>query len=90
MRFTGFAAVVAIALFSNAAVAQPKPQAVAEGLVHPWAVAFIEEGRFLITERGGRLRVVEANGTVGPAVIGTAPSGVIFGLWTITPSTLAA
>lgn len=36
--------------------------AVAEGLDHPWSVAFLPDGRFLVTERAGRLRLVGADG----------------------------
>jgi glucose/arabinose dehydrogenase len=43
---------------------------VAQGLENPWAVAFLPEGRFLVTERPGRLRVVEANGRLNPPVAG--------------------
>lgn len=32
---------------------------VAGGLEHPWAVAFLPDGRALITERGGRLRLLQ-------------------------------
>jgi len=45
-------------------------QVVASGLAHPWALAFLPEGRFLLTERPGRLRVVEADGRVNPALPG--------------------
>jgi len=45
-------------------------QVVASGLAHPWALAFLPEGRFLLTERPGRLRVVEADGRVNPALAG--------------------
>lgn len=54
----------------GAALAQPKAEAVASGLANPWAVAFIDGGRYLVTERGGRMRVVEADGKVGPAIAG--------------------
>lgn len=45
-------------------------ETVAGGLEHPWAVGFLPEGRFLVTERSGRMRVVEANGRLGAALAG--------------------
>lgn len=47
-----------------------KAATLAEGLEHPWAVAFLPEGRFLVTERPGRLRVIEANGQLQAPVEG--------------------
>lgn len=35
---------------------------VVEGLVNPWSVAFLPEGGMLITERGGKLRMVNSKG----------------------------
>jgi glucose/arabinose dehydrogenase len=35
---------------------------VAEGLEHPWALALLPDERMLITERAGRLRVIDKNG----------------------------
>lgn len=54
------------------ALAQAKrgSDVVATDLESPWGLAFLPEGRFLVTERPGRLRVVAANGTVGAPVAG--------------------
>jgi glucose/arabinose dehydrogenase len=35
---------------------------VTEGLVNPWGLAFLPDGRMLVTEKPGRLRVVSADG----------------------------
>ena len=43
---------------------------VARGLHNPWGLAFIGEGRMLVTERPGRMRVVGADGRVGEPLTG--------------------
>jgi glucose/arabinose dehydrogenase len=56
-----------------AQAAQPTPVTVAHGLVNPWALAFLSDGRMLVTERPGRLRIVTADGRVGEPVQGLPP-----------------
>ena len=48
----------------------PKVETFAKGLVHPWGLAFLPDGRLLVTERPGRLRIVGADGKLSPPVQG--------------------
>ena len=41
---------------------------VAHGLNHPWALAFLPNRHMLITEKPGAMRIVTADGTVGPSI----------------------
>jgi aldose sugar dehydrogenase len=57
---------------------------VTEGLEIPWAIAFLPDGRRLVTERPGRLRIVNADGTLQrepvrgtPAVIHHGQGGLL-------------
>lgn len=45
---------------------------VTKGLVHPWALAFLPDGRMLVTERPGRIRVVR-DGVLDPKPLGGVP-----------------
>ena len=48
----------------------------AAGLEHPWSLAFLPDGRMLVTERPGRLRYVEADGTLDPTPIAGLPAAM--------------
>src|SRR5258705_10459948 len=45
---------------------QLEVQAVASGLVNPWSLAFLPDGRRLVTERPGRMRLVTPEGQLSP------------------------
>jgi glucose/arabinose dehydrogenase len=47
---------------------------VATGLVHPWSIAFLPDGRMLVSEKNGQLRIVR-DGVLEPQPIWTAPTG---------------
>jgi glucose/arabinose dehydrogenase len=44
--------------------------ALSEGLANPWGLAFLPDGKMLLTERAGRLRVVTADGKLSEPVAG--------------------
>lgn len=60
-------------LFFAFTAAAVTPTTVASGLRHPWALGFLPEGRFLVTERGGAMRVVQADGRIGPPLAVVPP-----------------
>jgi len=47
-----------------------KVETFAEGLEHPWGMQFLPDGRLLVTEQPGRMRVVGKDGTLSQPIAG--------------------
>lgn len=58
-------------------------ETVARGLEHPWSLAFLPDGRMLVTERPGRIRIVARDGRLStplgnvPKVVASGQAGLL-------------
>ena len=77
MRSSALLCAVGLLAFGSAPVAAQTTRSsagdvavetVARGLDHPWAIAFLPDGRLLVTERPGRMRIVATDGKLSPAL----------------------
>lgn len=80
VRLGSIGLTLGVALFTNSAWAvgaveqtEKGPiqvEVVADGLEHPWGLAFLPDGAALVTERPGRLRLLTAEGTLSEPLSG--------------------
>ncbi|MDR6889868.1 MULTISPECIES: PQQ-dependent sugar dehydrogenase [Variovorax] len=70
IRLLGHAVVAAGLAVAGTVVAQTRAEIIFSGLENPWGVAFLPEGRFVVTERPGRLRLIDADGKIGAPISG--------------------
>jgi glucose/arabinose dehydrogenase len=80
MRFTLLLLTALLPALAGSASAAPqvfhssagdlKVETVAGGLAHPWSLAFLPDGRMLVTERPGRMRIVRRGGKLSQPVAG--------------------
>ena len=54
-----------------------KTEVITDKLTGPWALAFLPDGNFLVTERRGRLRTVSPKGVVSEPIEGVPPVKVV-------------
>lgn len=64
---------MALLIALAAGSASASTEIVAKSLSHPWALAFLPEGGYLVTEKTGTLRRIGADGAVGEPLSGVPP-----------------
>ena len=88
MRMIWASLILAAAVVTGPATGQsageaPQLETVVEGLEYPWSLAFLPDGRMLVTEKPGRLRIVTPDGEVSdpvngvPAVLWSGQGGLL-------------
>lgn len=73
MRGIGAVVSMGIAVAATAQEPRYRIEVVADGLEHPWSIAFLPDDRMLVTERPGRLRLIDGDGLRAEPIAGVPP-----------------
>ncbi|SFM24564.1 PQQ-dependent sugar dehydrogenase [Halopseudomonas yangmingensis] len=69
--------IAGLGLGLTAHAADYRVETLAEGLEFPWSLAFLPEGGMLVTERAGRLRLIDAEGRLQAEPLNGVPSVLV-------------
>ncbi len=72
-RLRSLAAMAVFALGAYALAADYVIETVVEDIDHPWSINFLPDGDALVTQRGGQLRRLSADGELSPPLAGVPP-----------------
>lgn len=78
LQLVGTAAVT-LSLVAGVQAADYQVSDLSEGLQHPWSLAFLPDGRMLVTERAGNLRLLSADGQTEVASVAGLPEVFVDG-----------
>ena len=71
---TGSFMLVAVTSMANPTFSSDKTdfrlETIAQGLEHPWSLAFLPDGSMLVTEREGQLRMIRNGALLSPPISG--------------------
>jgi len=76
-RFTHSLIVMVLAMALSGKALGLQIETVADGLEHPWSIAFLPDGRLLVTERAGRLRLINAEGDLVAEPVAAVPESLV-------------
>lgn len=79
MQSLRLALLITLFVGSAAQAADYRVETLSQDLVYPWSLAFLPDGGMLVTERGGQLRRLDAEGVLDPDPVSGVPEVLVNG-----------